>query len=155
MGSCCSTQSARNHPTNLNNSAIIVPPPPLPPPSSSSSTTSPQTSEILLNSSKIQLFGEMKAQIFKKIAMDRGFMPEFSFSGYRGIALVDKIYDGDTFWIRFPFHNNIMRIKCRTLGYDCSELRQKDFTTDRETFVKSYTKNTHSNENKFIPLTLL
>jgi hypothetical protein len=76
-------------------------------------------------------------------------MPEFSFTGYKGIALVDKVYDGDTFWIRIPFNNEIHRIKCRTLGYDCSELKQKDFTTDRDTFVKSYKKLLQS-EDKII-----
>jgi endonuclease YncB( thermonuclease family) len=47
----------------------------------------------------------------------------FSFKGMTFNAIPCNIYDGDTFSAVFIFNSNIIKYKCRCLGYDTPEMK--------------------------------
>jgi endonuclease YncB( thermonuclease family) len=50
-------------------------------------------------------------------------IPYFSFKGLTFIAKPCSIYDGDTFSCIFEYKNELIKYKCRCLGYDSPEMK--------------------------------
>ena len=49
----------------------------------------------------------------------------FSWEGQRFVAKPSHIYDGDTFTSTWYYNNELVKYKCRCLGYDSSEMRPR------------------------------
>jgi endonuclease YncB( thermonuclease family) len=56
----------------------------------------------------------------------------FSFEGYKTIAKLVSIYDGDTCTLIFNYHGKIVKHKCRIYGIDCPELAPNKDNKNRE-----------------------
>lgn len=50
-------------------------------------------------------------------------IPYFSFNGKHFVAKACNIYDGDTFSVIFEFKNELIKYKCRCIGYDSPEMK--------------------------------
>lgn len=50
-------------------------------------------------------------------------IPYFSFNGKTFIAKHCNIYDGDTFSVIFEYKGELIKYKCRCMGYDCAEMK--------------------------------
>jgi endonuclease YncB( thermonuclease family) len=63
-------------------------------------------------------------------------IPYFTFNGKTFYGLPCNVYDGDTFSIIFIFQNNIIKYKCRALGYDSAEIKPRLNILDREKHIE-------------------
>ena len=61
--------------------------------------------------------------IEKLLQVNESEIPYFSFKGKKFIAKPCNIYDGDTFSALFYYGDEIIKYKCRCLGYDCAEMK--------------------------------
>jgi endonuclease YncB( thermonuclease family) len=59
-------------------------------------------------------------------------IPYFNFKGKYFFARPCQIYDGDTFSILFEFHGEIIKYRCRCLGYDTAEMKPPLSHVNRE-----------------------
>jgi len=66
-----------------------------------------------------------KANETLKNITDEKSVPYFSFKNKIFYAKPCHIYDGDTFSIIFDFRGEIMKYKCRCMGYDTAEMKPK------------------------------
>ena len=74
------------------------------------------------NDNKEAYLNNLKEKLYK-ITNDKD-IPYFSFEGKRYFARPSNIYDGDTFSIIFEDGNkNIIKYRCRCLGYDSAEMK--------------------------------
>jgi len=71
---------------------------------------------------------------FSLSTLDTSTIPYFTFKGRVLVARPCNIYDGDTFSICFMHGNEIMKWKCRCLGYDSPEMKPllKDPNREKE-----------------------
>ncbi len=76
-------------------------------------------------------------------------IPLFSFEGYCCKAKIVDVYDGDTFKCAIYHKNEIIKINCRTLGYDSHEMKPRLNIPNREEHIKK----AREARNKFIELT--
>lgn len=81
-----------------------------------------ETQKNKMNNDLIQ---KLKSTDFKKL-------PLFSFKDKVIIARVVEVYDGDTNTILFEYNGEIMKYKCRCMGYDCAEMKPKKDDPNRE-----------------------
>jgi endonuclease YncB( thermonuclease family) len=58
----------------------------------------------------------------KNITNDKD-IPYFTFKGKIFYALPCNIYDGDTFSVIFDYKGDLIKYKCRCMGYDCPEMK--------------------------------
>jgi len=64
-------------------------------------------------------------EAYKKLKdiKDDKTIPYFSFSGKTFYALPCHIYDGDTFSVIFDYKGELVKYKCRCMGYDTAEMK--------------------------------
>jgi endonuclease YncB( thermonuclease family) len=65
-------------------------------------------------------------------SIDHKKIPLFSFKDKVIIARVVDVYDGDTFTALFEYNGEIMKYKCRAMGYDCAEMKPKKDDPNRD-----------------------
>ncbi len=58
--------------------------------------------------------------------------PLFSLKGRRFVAKPTNIYDGDTLSMIFEFNGEILKYRCRCMGYDSPEMKPSKSKQDRE-----------------------
>ena len=63
-------------------------------------------------------------------------IPYFNFKGQKFYARPCQIYDGDTFSILFEFHGEIIKYRCRCLGYDTAEMKPLRSNLNRDHEIK-------------------
>jgi endonuclease YncB( thermonuclease family) len=56
----------------------------------------------------------------------------FTFKGKTYIAKHCNIYDGDTFSVIFEYKGELIKYKCRCMGYDCAEIKPSKDKPNRE-----------------------
>ncbi len=71
------------------------------------------------------LIQKLKSTDYKKL-------PLFSFKDKVIIARIVDVYDGDTCTILFEYNGEIMKYKCRCMGYDCAEMKPKKDDPNRD-----------------------
>ncbi len=76
-------------------------------------------------------------------------IPLFSFDGCICKAKIVDVYDGDTFKCAIYHKNEIIKINCRTLGYDSHEMKPRLNIPNREEHIKK----AKEARKKFIELT--
>jgi endonuclease YncB( thermonuclease family) len=76
-------------------------------------------------------------------------MPLFTFNELRCHAKVVSVYDGDTFKACIYRKNEIIKINCRTLGYDSAEMKPRLNIKNRDEHIKKAKKA----KQRFIELT--
>lgn len=59
-------------------------------------------------------------------------IPYFSFEGQTFLAVPCNIYDGDTFSIIFEYRGEVIKYRCRCLGYDSPEMKPLKTAPNRE-----------------------
>lgn len=74
----------------------------------------------------------LQNQIEKLKEINHKEIPLFSFKDKVIIARVVEIYDGDTCTILFEYNGEIMKYKCRCMGYDCAEIKPKKDAPHRD-----------------------
>ncbi len=76
-------------------------------------------------------------------SFDHSKISLFSFKDKVIIARVIDVYDGDTCTILFEYNGEIMKYKCRAMGYDCAEMkpRKDDPNRDQEKKLALAAKN--------------
>ena len=62
-------------------------------------------------------------------------IPYFSFAGKTFIARHCHIYDGDTFSVIFEYKGEFIKYKCRSLGYDCAEMKPRKNIENRDNHI--------------------
>jgi len=64
-------------------------------------------------------------EAYKKLKdiKDDKTIPYFSFKGKTFYALPCHIYDGDTFSVIFDYKGELVKYKCRCMGYDTAEMK--------------------------------
>ena len=75
----------------------------------------------------------MKDMQLKKASNE---LPLFSFEGYVCKAKIVSVYDGDTFKCAIYHKKEIIKINCRTLGYDSHEMKPRLNIPNREEHIK-------------------
>jgi endonuclease YncB( thermonuclease family) len=60
--------------------------------------------------------------VLKDIKDDKD-VPYFSLKGMTFYAMPCHIYDGDTFDVIFRYKEELIKFRCRALGYDCPEMK--------------------------------
>jgi endonuclease YncB( thermonuclease family) len=65
-------------------------------------------------------------------SIDHKKIPLFSFKDKVIIARVVDVYDGDTFTALFEYNGEIMKYKCRAMGYDCAEMKPRKDDPNRD-----------------------
>jgi len=73
-----------------------------------------------------------KETSFSLSSLDTSTIPHFTFKDKVIIAKPCDIYDGDTFSICFKLGNEIVKWKCRCLGYDSPEMKPSLKNPNRE-----------------------
>jgi endonuclease YncB( thermonuclease family) len=68
---------------------------------------------------------KLKSIDYKKI-------PLFSFKDKIITARIVEVYDGDTCTILFEYNGEIIKYKCRCMGYDCAEMKPKKDDPNRD-----------------------
>jgi len=58
-----------------------------------------------------------------KHIVDHKDIPYFSFKDKTFYAMPCNIYDGDTFSVIFEYDGQLIKYKCRCMGYDCAEMK--------------------------------
>ena len=63
--------------------------------------------------------------MYKKLSIIKNDkdIPYFSFNGKSFYAKHCNIYDGDTFSVIFEYNNEIIKYRCRCMGYDTAEMK--------------------------------
>ena len=64
--------------------------------------------------------------------VDTNSVPYFSFNGKTYIAKHCNIYDGDTFSVIFEYRGEMIKYRCRCIGYDCAEMKPKKSDPNRD-----------------------
>jgi endonuclease YncB( thermonuclease family) len=64
-------------------------------------------------------------------------VPYFTFDGKIIEAIPCNIYDGDTFSIVFAYRGEIIKYRCRCLGYDTPEIKPRLNAPDREKEIEA------------------
>jgi endonuclease YncB( thermonuclease family) len=59
-------------------------------------------------------------------------IPYFSFNGKTFIAKHCNIYDGDTFSVIFEYKGDIIKYRCRCMGYDTAEMKPSKTKENRD-----------------------
>lgn len=67
-------------------------------------------------------------------------IPYFSFKGKKLKCRFCNIYDGDTFTIVFLYRNEIIKYRCRCLGYDTPEMKPSLKAPNREKEIEAAKK---------------
>jgi endonuclease YncB( thermonuclease family) len=62
-------------------------------------------------------------------------MPLFSFNGKKCYAKIVDVYDGDTFKACIYHNNKVIKINCRTLGYDSPEIKPRLNINNRDEHI--------------------
>ena len=75
-------------------------------------------------------------------------IPYFTFKGKSFFAKPCNIYDGDTFSIIFEYGNEIMKYKCRAMGYDTAEMKPRLNVENREQIIEK----AYAAKNRFTEL---
>ncbi len=75
-------------------------------------------------------------------------IPYFTFNGKFFYAKPCHIYDGDTFSIIFEYGNEIIKYKCRCMGYDTAEMKPKLNVENRDQIIQK----AHSAKNRLTEL---
>ncbi len=75
---------------------------------------------------------KMNNNILQLKSVDHSKIPLFSFKDKVIIARVIDVYDGDTFTALFEYNGEIMKYKCRCMGYDCAEMKPKKDDPNRD-----------------------
>ncbi len=75
---------------------------------------------------------KIEMEIEKLKSIDYKKIPLFSFKDKILIARVVEVYDGDTCTILFEYNGEIMKYKCRCMGYDCAEMKPKKDAPHRD-----------------------
>jgi endonuclease YncB( thermonuclease family) len=65
----------------------------------------------------------LKIESEKLKNLDDKKIPYFSFKGKTFYAKPCNIYDGDTFSVLFDYKGDIIKYRCRCMGYDCPEMK--------------------------------
>lgn len=79
----------------------------------------------------------------------------FSFNGKTFIAKPCHFYDGDTFSAIFEYNGQIIKYRCRCLGYDCAEIKPHISDKSNQEQVNAAAKEKQlaiSAKNRFIEL---
>ena len=74
----------------------------------------------------------MEEQIQKLRSVDYKKVPLFSFQNKVILARVIEVYDGDTCTVLFEYGGEIIKYKCRAMGYDCAEMKPKKDDPNRD-----------------------
>lgn len=75
---------------------------------------------------------KMNNNILQLKSIDHSKISLFSFKDKVIIARVIDVYDGDTFTALFEYNGEIMKYKCRAMGYDCAEMKPKKDDPNRD-----------------------
>ena len=75
---------------------------------------------------------QMESQINKLRSMDPKKVSLFSFENKVLIARIVDVYDGDTCTALFEYNGEVMKYKCRAMGYDCAEMKPKKDDPNRD-----------------------
>ncbi len=75
-------------------------------------------------------------------------VPYFTFNNMTFYGIPCHVYDGDTFSLIFEFNNNIIKYKCRCIGYDTAEMKPKLNVPNREKEIEL----AHKAKARFIEL---
>ena len=78
----------------------------------------------------------MSLEVLKKITKDD--VDVFSLKGLKTKVKVVRAIDGDTLHVAFHRRDELVRYKCRMLGYDAAELRGKKKATTPATLARDY-----------------
>ena len=85
-------------------------------------------------------------------------MPLFSFEGKHCYAKIVDVYDGDTFKACIHHNGKLIKINCRTLGYDSPEMKPRLNIKNREEHIhrahlaKAYFKKVTNCDNSLVYL---
>ena len=63
-------------------------------------------------------------------------IPLFTFEGLNCYGKIVDVYDGDTFKVCIYHNNRIIKINCRSLGYDSPEIKPRLNIKNREEHIK-------------------
>jgi endonuclease YncB( thermonuclease family) len=72
----------------------------------------------------------------------------FSFKNMEFYAKIVDVYDGDTCTVIFKFHDEIVKFKCRCIGYDSPEMKPSKTISDDVRLI--LISNAHKSKNYFI-----
>ena len=75
-------------------------------------------------------------------------LPLFSFEGIKCNAKIVNVYDGDTFKAVIYYDNKMIKINCRSLGYDSPEMKPRLNIKNREEHIEK----AKAAKNRFIEL---
>lgn len=75
-------------------------------------------------------------------------IPYFTFNSKFFYAKPCHIYDGDTFSIMFEYGNEIIKYKCRCVGYDTAEMKPRLNVENREQIIQK----AHAAKNRLTEL---
>ena len=67
-----------------------------------------------------------------KTIIDDKDIPYFTFKGKTFYAMPCHIYDGDTFSVIFDYKGELIKYKCRCMGYDTAEMKPSLTAPNRE-----------------------
>jgi endonuclease YncB( thermonuclease family) len=89
--------------------------------------------DLLLNNTEIQTITE-EEKIFTELSNIKNpkDIPYFSFSGKTFYAKHCNIYDGDTFSAIFIYKDELIKYRCRCMGYDTAEMKPLKSKENRE-----------------------
>lgn len=76
------------------------------------------------------LYSYLRLKLTKKDNVKR-----FSFEGYKCMAYVDSVYDGDTVTIIFFFKGSVYKMSCRLIGIDTPEIKTKNPEEKKEAII--------------------
>ncbi len=72
---------------------------------------------------------ELSERLNKVIEKD---LPYFTFEGKEFLARPCNIYDGDTFSVIFEYHGELIKYRCRCMGYDTAEMKPSKSNPNRD-----------------------
>lgn len=75
-----------------------------------------------------------------KLKKSTNDIPLFTFNKLRCNAKVVNVYDGDTFKACLYHNNKIIKINCRTFGYDSAEMKPRLNIKNRDEHIKKAKK---------------
>jgi endonuclease YncB( thermonuclease family) len=86
-------------------------------------------------------YSDIENTIEKLKNINTNDIPYFSFKGKIFYALYCNIYDGDTFSVVFNYNEEIIKYKCRCIGYDSPEMKpllsNENRINEKELAIKS------------------
>ncbi len=87
---------------------------------------------IAVSGVKMEVDGEVMNEENRLINLDEKEVKYFSFAGKRFKVKPCNVYDGDTFSILFIYKDEIIKYRCRCLGYDTPEMKPSLKNPNRE-----------------------